>query len=118
MFNTHFNYQHQKIGTFAAWAVFVLGIVYLITTILGFISLKSPLDPIGDPYVSIMELLIIPLTLAYLISMIAIHAFAAPEAKIYSLIAICSMSILSGISSSVHFVVLAVGPEINTADRI
>ncbi len=118
MFNKSFTQQHRKIGRVTAWAVFVLGVVYTITTILGFLSLKSPLDPIGNPYVSIMELLIIPLTLLYLISMVSIHAYATPEVKVYSLVALCLMIVLSCISSCVHFVVLAVGPEISATVKI
>jgi hypothetical protein len=63
MSHKDFTSQHRAIGRAAAWAVFILGMVYVVTTVLGFLSLKSPQDPIGDPFVSIMELLIIPLTL-------------------------------------------------------
>ncbi|MGJ3244979.1 MAG: hypothetical protein ACFE0I_02760 [Elainellaceae cyanobacterium] len=45
-----FTLQHRAVGRTAAWAVFFLGVVYAITTVLGFLSLKSPQDPIGEPF--------------------------------------------------------------------
>ena len=54
-----FTALHLVIGRSAAWAVFFLGAVYVVTLVLGLLSLKSPQDPIGDPYFSILELLIV-----------------------------------------------------------
>ena len=54
-----FTTQHRTIGRVATWAVFSLGVVYVVPLVLGYLSLKSPQDPIGDPYFSIMELLIV-----------------------------------------------------------
>ncbi len=115
MLHEGFTPQHRTIGKVAAWAVFSLGIVYAVVTVLGFLSLKSPLDPIGDPFVSIMELLIIPLTLFYVVSMVAVHAYAPPEDKAYSFMALCLMTLVAGISSSVHFVILTVGHQIEAS---
>lgn len=107
-----FTSQHRTIGRVAAWAVFVLLVVYAITTILGLLSLKSPQDPIGDPYFSIMELLIILIAPLMVMSMVAVHAYASAEAKVYSLTALIFMILLAGITSSVHFVILTVSRQI------
>lgn len=53
-----FTSQHRIIGRAAAWAVFLIGVVYTVITALGFLSLKLPQDPIGEPFCSLMELLI------------------------------------------------------------
>ena len=45
-----FTAQHRTIGRAAAWAVFLIALVYAIILMLGLLSLKSPQDPIGDPY--------------------------------------------------------------------
>jgi hypothetical protein len=107
-----FTPQHRAIGRAAAWAVFFLGMVYAVTTVLGFLSLKSPQDPIGNPFVSIMELLIILMALLYVVSMVTVHAYALPEVKVYSFTALCFMILLAGLTSSVHFVILTVGHQI------
>lgn len=102
----------RTVGKTACLAIFILGIIYAITTLLGLLSLESPHDPIGDPYFTIMEILTILIASLMVIAMGAIHAYAAPERKAYSLAAVCFMFITAGITSSVHFVILAVGHQI------
>lgn len=107
-----FTSSHRVVGMIAALAVFVLGVAYLIVTALGFLSLESPQDPIGYPYVTLMELLILPLAALYLIGTVTIHFYARPEAKVYSLIALVFMTVLAVITTSVHFIVVTVGPQL------
>lgn len=112
MSHESFRPQHRAVGRAAAWALFILGVAYAITTALGFLSLKSPLDQIGDPYFSIMELLTVIMAPLMVIVMVAVHAYAPPEAKAYSFTALIFMILLAGITSSVHFVILTVGRQI------
>ena len=112
MSHESFTPQHRTIGRAAAWAVFVLGVMYAVTTILGFLSLKSPQDQISDPYFSIMELLIVIMASLMVVVMVAVHAYAPPDAKAYSLIALIFMILLAGITSSVHFIILTVSHQI------
>ncbi len=107
-----FTPQHRTIGRTAAWAVSILLVVYAVTTVLGFLSLKSPLDPIGDPYFSIMELLTVLIAPLLVLSMVAVHAYASPDVKAYSFSALVFMIILAAITSCVHFVILTVGHQI------
>ncbi|WP_319643520.1 hypothetical protein [Methanovulcanius yangii] len=103
------------VGRTAAAAVSVLLIAYLITLTLGLLSLASPLDPIGDPYFSLMESLIIIIAPLMVVVMVAVHAYAAPEAGIFSLSALAFMSIMAAITCSVHFVILTVRHLIESA---
>jgi hypothetical protein len=103
-----FTIQHRILGRAASWAVFSLLVIYAVTTALGFLSLKSPQEPIGDPYFTMMELLIILIAPLMVVSMVALHAYASPESKAYSLTALAFMILLAGITSSVHFVILTV----------
>jgi hypothetical protein len=112
MSHAGFTPQHRAIGRAAAWAVFSLGVVYAIITALGLLSLKSSDDPIGDPYFPIMEVLIIITVPLMVVCMVAVHAYASPEVTAYSLTALVLMVILAGLTSSLHFVVLTVGDEI------
>lgn len=104
---------HQRIiARAAAWGVFALEVVYAVALALGLLSLKSPQDPIGDPYFSIMELLIVLVAPLMVLSMVAVHAHASPEAKVYSLAALAFMILMAGITSCVHFVILTVSRQI------
>ena len=107
-----FTSQHRVIGRAAAWAVFFLLMVYAVTTVLGFLSLESPQDPIGDPFFTIMELLIVLIAPLMVVSMVAVHAYASPEVKVYSLTALIFMILLAGITSSVHFAILTVSRQL------
>lgn len=112
MFQKGFTSQHRVIGRAAAWAVFFLLVVYAVTTVLGLLSLKSPDDPIGDPFFTIMELLIVLIAPLMVVSMVAVHAYASLEAKVYSLSALIFMILLAGITSSVHFTILTVSRQL------
>lgn len=107
-----FTPQHRAIGRAAVWAVSFFGAAYAVTMVLGFLSLKSPQDPIGEPFFSIMELLIVLMTPLMVIGMVAVHAYASLDVKAYSFTALIFMILLTGITSSVHFVILTVSHQI------
>ncbi len=111
----HFTGQHRRLGRTAAWAVFFLLAAYAVTLALGLLSLQSPADPIGDPYFSLLELLIVVLAPLMVVVMVAVHGYASPGARAYSLTALASMVIMAGITSSVHFVILTVSRRIASA---
>jgi hypothetical protein len=83
-----------------------LSVAYAVALIAGLLSLQSPQQPIGDPLFSILEILII-LTLPLMVTlMVAVHSWAPAEAKAFSLTALIFMSLLAGLTCSVHFVIL------------
>jgi hypothetical protein len=110
-----FTAQHRTIGRAAAWAVFLIAVVYAVILALGILSRRSPQAPIGDPYFSIMELLILFMAPLMVVSMVAVHAYASPDLKVYSLTALAFTILLAGITSSVHFVILTVRRQIEAA---
>jgi len=113
-----FTSLHRQLGRAAAWVVFSLIVIYAVTTILGFLSLKDPQDPMGDPYFTMMEILIILMVPFMVISMVAVHAYATQEVKLYSFTALTFMIVMAVITSSLHFVVLTVSRQIEAAGFI
>lgn len=107
--------QYNILGKVASWAVFILSAIYLPVLILGLLSLKSPQDPIADPYFSIMELLILLIAPLMVVSMVAVYNYASSKAKAYGLISLVFMILLATITSGVHFVILAVSRQIGAA---
>lgn len=77
-------------------------------------SLSSPLDPIGNPYFTIMEILIILIAPLLVICMAAIYLNSKPKDKIYSLISLIFMIILAVITSCVHFIVLTISRQMES----
>jgi hypothetical protein len=110
-----FTSLHRQLGRAASFVVFALIVIYAITTILGFLSLKNPLDQIGDPYFTMMEILIFLMAPFMVVSMIAVHAYATTDVKAYSFTALVFMIVMAVITSSIHFVVLTVSRQIEAA---
>ncbi len=98
---------YLKSGKFTCWAVFILGIVYAATTLLGFLSLESPQHPIGNPYFTIMEILTLLIAPLMAVSMVAVHFYASPVDRIYSFLSVIFMFLMAGITSCVHFMILS-----------
>ncbi len=106
-----FRSRDRAMGMVGAWTAFVVNEAYAVTSGLGYLSVKSPSDPISDPYLSIMSLLIVLMAPFLVITMVAVHAYAADEHKPYSLAALVFMILLAGITSSVNFAIFAVARQ-------
>ncbi len=99
---------YSRVGRTTCFMVFGLGIFYAIVTAIGLLSLQSSHDPIGNPYFTIMEILSILIALLMTISLVAVHYFAAPADKFFSFSSLIFMLVATGITSGVHFLILAV----------
>jgi hypothetical protein len=100
----------------AAAGLVVLSLAYAVALIGGLLSLESPQQPIAGWYFAVMELLILLVAPFAVALIVAVHAWAPPGSKAYSLTAVVFMSLLAGVTCSVHFVILTVGARIAVAD--
>jgi hypothetical protein len=112
-----FSATARRLGIFSAMGAVVLEMAYAITLALGFLSLKSPHQPIGDPMFSILEVLIIVMMPVMVALMIAVHAWAPSHAKTLSLTAVVFMGLLAGVTCSVHFVILTLSRQAASAGQ-
>jgi len=103
-----FRSRDRAMGMVGAWTAFVVNEAYAVISGLGYLSVKNPSDPISDPYLSIMSLLIVLMAPFLVITMVAVHTYAAAELKPYSLAALAFMILLAGITSSINFALFAV----------
>ena len=104
----NFNSVYRKVGRVTCFMVFGLGIFYAIITTIGLLSLKSSHDTIGNPYFTIMEILSILIALLMTISIVAVHYYAAPVDKFFSLTSLMFMLVATSITSCVHFLILSI----------
>ncbi len=95
----------------SAGACVALGLAYAVTLTIGFMSLESPQQPIGDPMFSLLEMLILLMMPAMVSLMVAVHAWAPVDAKSLTLVALVFMSLLAGLTSCLHFVTLSVSRQ-------
>jgi hypothetical protein len=96
----------RRLGIASSAVVAFLSLAYSAVLTAGLMSLSVRDDPIGNPFFSIMEGLIIALLPAMVTLMVAVHAWAPTTAKALSLTALLFMGLLAALSASVHFVIL------------
>jgi hypothetical protein len=97
----------RRLGIASAFGTAVLLIAYAGTLVVGLALLRSPQEPIADPMFTMLEVLIILLMPCMVGMMVAVHAWAPPPAKVFSLTALVFMAGLVTVTSSLHFVILS-----------
>jgi len=115
--NIEFSATIRRLGILSALSVVLLDVAYAVTLTIGFLSLQSPQQPIGDPMFSIMEILIIVMMPAMVMLMVAVHAWAPSRHKALSLAAVVFMGLLAGLTCCVHFVVLTLSRQVAFAGQ-
>lgn len=103
--------RDRVMGMVGAWTAFAVNEAYAVTSGLGYLSAKAPSAPISDPYLSIMSLLIVLMAPFLVITMVAVHSYAAAEHKRESLAALAFMILLAGITSTVNFALFALARQ-------
>ncbi len=109
--NTPYSPLARQVGVASAALVAVLLIAYAITLAAGLASLESADVPIGNPYFTLMEILIIVLMPPMVALMAAVHAWAPPRRRILSLLAVIFMSMVAVVTSVLHFVILTLSRQ-------
>jgi hypothetical protein len=111
-----FNSTARRLGLAAAMAVVGLSTVYTVTLTIALMSLSSFMEPVTGPMFSMLEILLFLTMLCIVALMVAVHAWAAPAMKVFSLIALIFTALLAGLTLTVHFVILVVGRNPAFAD--
>jgi len=101
----------RRLGIVSALGTVLLSVLYGGALIAGLAGLSSPQQPIGDPVFAVLEVLIILMAPLMVALMAVAHAWASPEDKTLSLIALVFMSLLAGLTCGIHFVILTVGRQ-------
>ncbi len=107
------NTSANRLGSCSAFALFLIGLVYLVTLAIGF-AIHGLAAPIVDPVLAIMEVLTLVSAPLLLVTMAAVHAYAPPTRKTSSLIALAFMILVVGMTSAVHFVELTALRQLGT----
>ena len=106
-----FTVTARRLGIGSAVITVVLLVAYAVTLAIGFASLTSPQQPIGDPMFSILEILIILIMPAMVALMVAVHAWAPERTRVLSLTALVFMSLLAGVTCCLHFSILVLSRQ-------
>lgn len=71
----------HRLGVICVAATAVLSLAYALTLFAGLLSWTFLEHPIGEPYFPILELLVFLIAPVMVPVMVAVHAWAPPEAK-------------------------------------
>ena len=95
----------NRLGSWSAFAVFLIGVAYLVTLTIGF-TVYGLNEPIVDPILAVMEVLTLMSAPFIVVMMAAIHDYASIDRKVYGLVALAFAILFVGMTSAVHFVEL------------
>ncbi|MGH7725615.1 MAG: hypothetical protein ACREOU_09320 [Candidatus Eiseniibacteriota bacterium] len=101
----------QRLGMWSARLVVILAVAYILTGCAWLLFGRSPnpqeLQP-SEPYLAILEALIVLLSPVMIVLMASIHAHADPDRKTMALVALAHMTACATLTCAVHFLQLTV----------
>jgi hypothetical protein len=83
-------------------------VAYAVTMVAGFAAMGGLSKPLEDPYLAVMEVLILVMAPILVLLAVVIHACAPEGTKTYSMAALGWMLLLAGFTMTVHLVQLTV----------
>jgi hypothetical protein len=101
----------RNVGRWACYAFFALALAYVPAMGAGLVASGGFAAPIADPYLAVMELLILPLAVSLVVVLATAHSYARPAGKTLSLAALVLGTLAAGITICVHLVLLTVGRQ-------
>ena len=103
----------RRLGFWSAAAIIAIGIIYILTGLLGVLMRPPGLPMLAqvDPWLAILEFLIILSAIALVALMAAIHAFSPPEAKAAALAALAFAAGFAVLTCALHFASLTIGRQ-------
>ncbi len=109
--------EARLVGIVSGLAVFVIGILYLTTIAAWLILVAQPQEPIGDPYLAVMEVLTL-LSAGALVGLVgALWCFAQPARFIYGAATFAFGSLAGGSTMALHFAQLSAVRQLWRAGR-
>jgi hypothetical protein len=106
------------LGIGSAIGILAIGILYAAVITLWVIIEGAPRDPIGDPYLAVMEGITMASAVAFLGLIIAIWCFADAPRRLPALTALVIGTLAVGLTMTVHFVELTAIRQLWRAGRL
>jgi len=105
----------RRIGVWSATSATAIGIIYVVVGLIGVVARPRSPNPLRqvDPYLAILEALIILSAVVLVIMIAAVYAYAPPVRKTYALAALAFMICSAVLTCGVHFASLTVGRQID-----
>src|SRR5512137_1532574 len=104
-----FTAEHRMIGRITCWGALIIGLVYTVFAALSIVNNPPTAQAaFGDPFRPIASILLVPTAALMIASMAAVHAYAPPKLRVYSLLSLvfmaCAMSSTTIFNFGFYFV--------------
>ena len=102
-----------RVGMWSAMSAATIGAIFVVVGLIGVVARPPSSEPLQqvDPYLAILETLTILLAVLLVIMMAAMHAYAPPEHKTFSLAALAFVICFAVTTCGVHFASLTIGRQ-------
>lgn len=104
-----FTTQARTLGIAAAWTGFAVSEVYAVVSGVAYASQGAAVE--SGPFLSVMALMVVLMGPFLVLSMVAVHAYASPDRKPYSLAALAFMLACVTITTCINFLLLMVSSQ-------
>lgn len=103
----------RRMGMWSATIAAMLGLVFVIVGLIGIVARPPSSEALHqvDPYLAILEILMILFAVVLVVTMAAIQAYATPDRKTLSLIALAFTICFAALTCGVHFARLTLGRQ-------
>jgi hypothetical protein len=105
----------RTIGRRACQAVIVLSVAYVPAMLAGFAANGGFDKPVADPYLAVMELLILLMAIPLVALFACVHTYAPANRRTLTLSAFALVTVAVGITVCVHVVLLTAGRQLDAA---
>ena len=105
----------RTVGGAACWVIFLLSLAYVPAMLAGFLANGGFDKPIADPYLAVMELLILLMAIPLVVLFACVHTYAPANRKTLTLSAFALVTVAVGITVCVHVVLLTAGRQLDAA---
>jgi hypothetical protein len=103
----------RTVGRAACWVIFLLSLAYVPVMLAGFLANGGFDKPVADPYLAIMELLILLMAIPLVALFACVHTYAPANRKTITLSALALVTVAVGITVCVHVVLLTAGRQLD-----
>jgi uncharacterized membrane protein len=106
----------RRVGVWSATSAATIGFVFIVVGLVGVVARPPSPDPLRqvDPYLAILEALMILFAIVLVVMMAAVYTYAPPDRKTLALAALAFVAVFAVLTCGVHFASLTVGRQIDS----
>jgi len=110
---SEFGQTDWRVGMWSATGAATIGVLFVVVGLIGVVARPPSPEPLHqvDPYLAILETLMILFAVLLVVMMAAVYAYAPPEDKTFSLVALAFITCFAITTCGVHFASLTVGRQ-------